>query len=169
MWQITEGRFADVPLGGLALAWLAHSPAALHKGNVTGLTLIDEKADAAQRAALAKVSAGKSGGPWMIFSAVTAYPLGPKYVPFEISANGLESRVRIGSIYEVQLGPILNPVNGTPEEIYLDKPTGFTSKRLTLGASKVMRLKSEFEKLNYDHSGQYGEFSHFDYAGETES
>jgi hypothetical protein len=32
-----------------------------------------------------------------------------------------------------------------------------------------MRLKSEFEKLNYDHSGQYGEFSQFDYAGETES
>jgi len=169
VWQITEGRFGDVPLAGLALAWLAHSPAALHKGNVTGLTLIDEKANAAQRAALAMVSAGKSGGPWMIFSAVTAYPLGPKYVPFEVSTKGLESRVRIGSMYEVQLGPILNPVNGTAEEIYLDKPTGFTSKRLTLGASKVMRLKTEFEKLNYDHSGQYGEFSQFDYAAETES
>ncbi len=169
VWQITEGRFGDVPLAGLALAWLAHSPAALHKGNVTGLTLIDEKANAAQRAALTKLAAGKSGGPWTIFSAVTAYPLGPNYVPFEVAAKGLDSRVRIGAMYEVQLGPILNPVNGTAEELYLDKPTGFTSKRLTLGMAKVMRLKSEFEKLNYDHSGQYGEFSQFDYAGEAES
>jgi len=35
---------------------------ALHKGNVTGLTLIDEKANPAQRAALTKLSEGKSGG-----------------------------------------------------------------------------------------------------------
>jgi len=41
--------------------------------------------------------------------------------------------VRIGDMYEVELGPILNPVTSEPEEIYLDKPTGFTSKRLTLG------------------------------------
>jgi len=49
--------------------------------------------------------------------------------------------VRIGDMYEVELGPILNPVTSEPEEIYLDKPTGFTSKRLTLGRSKLMRLK----------------------------
>jgi hypothetical protein len=51
--------------------------------------------------------------------------------------------------------------------LYLDKGTGFTSKRLTLGRSTTMRLRTEFELLNYDHSGQYGEFSHFEYAGET--
>ena len=30
-----------------------------------------------------------------------------------------------------------------------------------------MRLKTEFNLLNYDHSGFYGEFSHFDYTGEA--
>jgi hypothetical protein len=167
VWQITEGRFGDVPLAGLSMSWLAHSPAALHKGNVTGLTLIDEKANPAQRAALTKLAEGKSGGPWVIFSAVTAHPLGPKFAPFQVQAKALDSRVRIGDFYEVELGPILNPVSGEAEEIYLDKPTGFTSKRLTLGRSKVMRLKTEFSLLNYDHSGQYGEFSHFDYTGEA--
>jgi hypothetical protein len=151
----------------LGVAWLAHSPAALHKGNVTGLTLIDEKATATQRSALAKLAEGESGGPWQIFNAVMSQSLGPKYVPFEIEDKGLDSRVRVGTMYEVQLGPILNPVSGVPEQLYLDKPTGFTSKRATLGMAKVMRLKSEFPKLNYDHSGQYAEFSHFDYAGEA--
>jgi len=149
------------------MSWLAHSPAALHKGNVTGLTLIDEKANSAQREALAKLSEGRSGGPWTIFSAVTAHPIGPKFMPFEVVVKDLSSRVRIGMLYEVELGPILNPVTGDAEEMYLDKPTGFTSKRLTLGRSTVMRLKTEFALLNYDHSGQYGEFSHFDYSGES--
>jgi len=167
VWQITEGRFGDVSLAGLSMSWLAHSPAALHTGNVTGLTLIDEKANPAQRAALAKLSEGKSGGPWMIFSAVTAHALGPQYVPFEVAVKDLSSSVKIGGMLEMQLGPILNPVSGDVEEIYVDKPTGFTSKRLTMGRSKVMRLKTEFALLNYDHSGQYGEFSHFDYSGES--
>jgi hypothetical protein len=169
VWQITEGRFGEVPLAGLSMSWLAHSPAALHKGNVTSLTLIDEKANPAQRAALTTLSEGKSGGPWVIFSAVTAHRLGPKFAPFHVETKTLDSRVRIGDLYEVELGPILNPVSSEPEEIYLDKPTGFTSKRLTLGRSKVMRLKTEFKLLNYDHSGLYGEFSHFDYAGESAS
>ena len=167
VWHITEGKFGNVPLAGLSMSWLAHSPAALHKGNVTGLTIIDEKANAAQRNALTILSQGKSGGPWMIFSAVTAYPLGPKFESFEVVSDKLNSRVRIGNLYHVELAPILNPVSGAAEEIYLDKPTGFTSKRLTLGRSKTMRLKSEFDLLNFDHSGLYGEFSHFDYAGEA--
>jgi len=102
------GRFGEVPLAGLSMSWLAHSPAALHKGNVTGLTLIDEKANAAQRAALTTLSEGKSGGPWVIFSAVTVHRLGPKFAPFHVETKTLDSRVRIGDMYEVELGPILN-------------------------------------------------------------
>jgi hypothetical protein len=56
-------------------------------------------------------------------------------------------------------------VTHEPEEIYVDKPTGFTSKRLTMGASRVFRVKSEV--LSYDHSGKYAEFSNFDYSGEA--
>lgn len=167
VWHITEGRFGDVPLEGLTMSWLAHSPGPLHQGNVTGLTMIEERADAAQRAALTTLSRGKSGGPWVIFGAVMSQHWGPKFAPFEVVVNSLNSRIRIGELYELELGQILNPVTGQAEELYLDKPTGFTSKRLTLGRSKVMRLNTEFSLLNFDHSGQYGEFSHFDYAGEA--
>ena len=167
LWHIEKGNFGSVPLDGVSLAWLAHSPGPLHKGNVTSLGVFDENANPAQRKALATLVEGKSGGPWVIFSAVTAHPLGPKFAPFQVETKALDSRVRIGDLYEVELGPILNPVTSEAEEIYLDKPTGFTSKRLTLGRSKVMRLKTEFNLLNYDHSGLYGEFSHFDYSGEA--
>ncbi len=164
IWRIEEGNFGDVPLDGLHWAWAASSPAAMHLGNVKSLILADERANPAQRDALKTIGEGKSGGPWTIFTAVTSHFYGFHYVPFEMHVDGLASTVRAGQLLELELGPIRNPVSGEPEEIYLDKPTGFTSKRSTLGASKLFRVASD---LAYDHSGKYGEFSHFEYSGET--
>ena len=164
VWQIDKGKFGEVPLAGLAWAWFAHSPGPLHEGNVTWLVLADEKATAEQRRALAKIAEGKSGGPWVIFMAVAGKRLDTKFLRFEVQLDGLNSKVRVGDALTMELGPIPNPVTGEPEEIYLDKPTGFTAKRLTLGASRAMRLDSD---LKYDHSGKYGEFSHYEYSGES--
>ena len=79
--------------------------------------------------------------------------------------DGLKSKARAAGVVEYELGPILNPVSQEPEELYLDKPTGFTSKRLTLGASRVFRVTSS--GMSFDHSGKYAEFSQFDYTGEA--
>jgi hypothetical protein len=70
----------------------------------------------------------------------------------------------VPELLEMELGPILNPVTGEAEEVYLDKPTGFTAKRTALGASRRFRVQGE---LSFDHSGKYGEFSRFEYSGES--
>jgi len=54
-------------------------------------------------------------------------------------------------------------VTGDEEEVYLDKPTGFTAKRSELGMSTVARFKTP--GLEFDNSGQYAEFSKFSYTG----
>jgi hypothetical protein len=113
--------------------------------------------------ALGKLGEGKSGGPWTIFVAVSGKIHAPRYAKFDLKLDGLNSKARAGELMEMELGPILNPVSGQPEEIYLDKPTGFTSKRTTLGASRVFRVDSH---LKFDHSGKYGEYSKLEYAGE---
>ena len=164
LWHIEDGSCGTVSLSGLSWAWCGKSPAAMHLGNVTGQVVIDEKADPSQRAALETIGEGKSGGPWTIFSAVTSTRLPVQVAPFELHLDGLNSKARAGSLLEMELGPILNPVTGDPEELYLDKPTGFTSKRLTLGASRVFRVQAD---LKFDHSGKYGEFSTFEYRGEV--
>ena len=164
VWHIEKGKFGNVPLDGLSWSWVAHSPGPLHQGNVTWMVLADEKATPEQRNAFAKIAEGKSGGPWVIFMAVASHRGDPEYMPFRVDIDGLNSKVQAGNALRMELGPILNPVSGEAEEIYLDKPTGFTSKRLTLGASKVLRVSSE---LNYDHSGKYGEFSKYEYSGES--
>src|SRR5438105_4314617 len=142
LWHLDEGSFGKVPLAGLTFAWYGHAPEALHKGNVTWMIAIDEKATAEQRHALSKLGEGKSGGPWAIFVAVSGKIHSPRFVRFELELNGLNSKARAEYLLEMELGPILNPVSGEAEEIYLDKPTGFTSKRTTLGASRVFRVNS---------------------------
>ncbi|HXP84680.1 MAG TPA: DUF1326 domain-containing protein [Bryobacteraceae bacterium] len=164
LWHIEEGEFGYVRLNGLTWAWCGKSPAAMHLGNVTGQTLIDARADPRQRAALEAISQGKSGGPWTIFTAVMSRRLPDEYVPFDLRLDGLNSTARAPEVLDMQLGPILNPVTGAAEELYLDKPTGFTSHRVTLGASRVFKVNAG---LHFDHSGKYGEFSHFEYSGES--
>lgn len=166
VWHIESGQFGELKLDGLTMAHAGHSPGAVHEGNLTSLIIIDERATALQRDALLKLSQGKAGGPWALFAAVTSKWLEPRFVPFNLQANGLNSRVEAAGVLEMALGPILNPVTNQPEEIYLEKPTGFTAKRSELGRSLEFRVGAE---LNYDHSGQYGEFSHFEYSGEGET
>jgi hypothetical protein len=165
LWHVDQGKFGELSLDGLSFAWIGKAPGPLHEGNVSWLVLVDEKANAAQRKALDTLWAGKSGGPWVIFMTVALSCEGPRYVPFELHLDGINSKARGGGIIEYGLGPILNPVTHEAEEIYVDKPTGFTSKRLTMGASRVFRVKSDV--LTYDHSGKYAEFSKFDYSGEA--
>ena len=84
MWHIEKGNFGDLPLGGLAWAWVGHSPGPPHEGNVTWRVLTDEKASAAQRDALAKIGKGKSGGPGTIFMAAAGKRLDTKFLPFDL-------------------------------------------------------------------------------------
>lgn len=166
LWNITEGDFSGLPLAGLNIAWVAHSPGPLHECKATSQTIIDEKASAAQRDALLQVTHGKFGGPWGIFAAVTAKWLDPIYAPFDVTVADLNSRARVGSYVEMTLAPILNPVTKKPEELYLDKPTGFTSTRATIGRSLTFRVDAG---VKYQHDGQYAEFSHFTYSGGSEA
>src|SRR2546428_208849 len=58
--------------------------------------------------------------------------------------------------------PMTNPVTGADELATLYKPTGFTSKTHELCATRTYRVT--LDRLAYDHSGKYGEFSPFEYA-----
>ena len=163
LWHVEEGEIGGLPLSGLSLAWFAHSPGPLHECKATSQRLLDDKASPEQRNALLKITSGKLGGPWAIFAAVTAKWLDPLFAPFEVQVADLHSKARVGNYLEIALAPILNPVTQEVEQLYLDKPTGFTSTRAAIGRSLSFRVHAG---LQYQHDGQYAEFSHFEYSGE---
>jgi hypothetical protein len=167
VWVVREGRYADISLDGLFFAWAGHSPGPLHKGDVTAVLLVDERATDEQRAALENLwRSGKSGPPFDIFASVTSTWLDTVFAPFEIELDGINTRASIagGRIFEVSQARVRNPVTGAEEELYLDKPTGFTSMRSELGTSHLARFALDGFTLD-DMSGRYAEYAEFEYAG----
>ena len=166
VWAIREGRYGATPLDGLSFAWVVSHPGAVHEGNGTEAWLIDERADEAQRRALEALARGDGvGPPFEILASTVSKRLGVIYAPIELKLDGIRSEVRVGEgrIFELAMTRVRNPVTGDEEELYLDKPTGFTSKRSELGMSTVARVTAD--GLAFDVSGKYAEYAEFDYAG----
>ena len=70
--RIDEGHFADTDLGGLKVALLYSWPGAIFEGNGEMQTIVDERADEAQRAALAAIMVGEGAEPGMIMLQIYA-------------------------------------------------------------------------------------------------
>lgn len=160
-WQIAEGRFGDTVLDGLHISLYAESPGPMHEGHLTTQFIVDEKANEQQREALLTLLKGGVGGPFAVFSSVTETLLDPIYAPYEVSIDGLNSRVKVAGVVEVELDTVKNPVTGAVEELQLVKPTGFTSTLSHLGMSLVYRYTGGFQ---HDHSGKYAEYAAFEYS-----
>src|SRR5262245_34452876 len=67
IWKFEHGHVDDVSLDGLGAAVFAKWPGAIHEGGGRATCYVDERADAAQRAALTRVVRGELGGPWALF------------------------------------------------------------------------------------------------------
>jgi hypothetical protein len=161
-WNIESGRVGDVSLDGVRMGWYAQSPGPLHEGNVEGVVIVDGTTE--QLEAIRALWAEGGGSPWSILASVHS-SLEFRTAPIEFVDAGIRSTARVGggSLYEVGLSRIKNPVTGAEEEIYVDKPTGFTSLRAEVGATTVLRLQTN--GLSYEHSGKYGEYATFSYKG----
>lgn len=162
-WQLEQGIYGDVRLDGLCIGLYANWPAAIHEGNGVATTLIDDRANGAQREALESLVEGRSGGPWAIFRRTFTELQGPNYVPYEVNTEGRLPRVRGGDALTIETEYIRNPV--TKETIHprLALPEGLLVKDLALVGSKRFALTAD--KVRYDHSGRYAAFGFFQYFG----
>lgn len=166
--RIDDGRFGDVDLAGVSFLWYAYAPGAIHEGNMTSLVLVDSKANEEQYEAINTLtSAGNVGMPFDGFVGLTSKFLETARADIEFDSSGdMRStvvRADGGDAYELVTGRVRNPVTGEEEELYLDKPTGFTSLRSELGTSTVSRFNSA--GVSYDNTDRYAEVAKFEYSG----
>jgi hypothetical protein len=160
IWLIEKGHVEDVRLDGLGVALFAKWPAAIHEGGGRASAFVDERADAAQRAALTRVVRGELGGPWGIF--IKTYELSePQAARFDVKLAAHGSRATIGGTVELELQTIRNPVTQAEVHPEVVLPEGLVVKRGAMAASKVFRVGGGVE---FDHSGQYAAFGRFEYA-----
>jgi hypothetical protein len=162
-WQIEQGVYSDVRLDGLSLGLYANWPAAIHEGNGVATSLIDDRANTAQREALQALVEGRSAGPWAIFRKTFKELHGPDYVTYEVDSESRLPRVRAGDALTIETEYIRNPVTKETVHPRLAMPEGLLVKDIALVASKHFKLSAD--KVRYDHSGRYAAFGFFQYFG----
>jgi hypothetical protein len=129
--QIDRGRYGDVPLDGLRWGILGAWPAAIHLGNGTWQSVVDERADPKQRAALETISHGQETEPgkliWQVFSAMVTkqHPTLFKPIYLEIDLAARTASVRVPGLLEGRGEPIRNPVTGAEHQVRVTLPKGF--------------------------------------------
>jgi len=152
-WHVEEGTFGDVRLDGLNFSVFVNWP--------EGVVLIDERADVAQRKAIETLVGGKVGGPWGILGWTWPKVHGPYTVAYELTFDGVNTRISCGEYFEVNGGPIRNPVTGAESHPGVVLPEGIIFKRGDLGTSTLFRVSNG---IKYDHSGKYLAVGPFEYT-----
>ena len=161
---VREGRFGEVVLDGVVFLMGGRSPGPIHEGNGNAFLIVDERATPEQRDALVRLWRGDGVGmPFEGFAEFTTEWFDPIFAPVEARVDGVRSTVKVEGIYELTMSRIPNPVTGDEEEIYLDKPTGFTSLRSEMGNAVTERLSTP--GLSFEHSDTYAEHGEFNYSG----
>lgn len=161
--HVNEGRVNDVALDGLTLGLFARSPAAIHLGNLTLFLLADEKATPSQRQALEPLLRGEYGGVPGIFAGLATKRFGPEFVAADWKPNGLNGYARLGSVVEIQLTPIKNPVTGVESPFTVLLGNGLATDRMELATTTTFRFNHP--ELSYQHPDKFGETFKFHWSG----
>ena len=161
-WHIEQGTYGEVSLAGLGLSLAVNWPAAIHQGNGEGLAVIDERADGRQRAALAALLGGGAGGPWKILRTTVSTLHGPEYASYDVAIDDYRSRVKVGSLIDLQMEPVKNPVTQAELHPRVLLPEGMVFKDGMLGASSTFRITGP---VSFEHSGKYAAVAPFEYRG----
>ena len=160
-WHVVRGSVGGVALDGLNFSVYVNWPGAIHEGNGEGVILVDERADDRQREAVALLTRGEAGGPWGVLAWTWPKVHGPVAVPYELTFNGLASRLKAGNAVELEFTTIKNLVNGAEVHPGVVLPEGLSVKKADLGCSKVFRVG---EGIAMDHSGKDTAIGPFEYA-----
>jgi len=160
--QIRQGHFGDTRLDGLSAVSILRWPGPIHEGGGEALTIIDERADAAQRQALLTILSGEETDPgatiWNVFASVIERVFDPVFRKIELEVDVEE---RVGRIYIEGLAegtgqPIRNPVTGEVHRARIDLPDGFEYSIAEIG-SATFRTTGPIEMSFED---RYAQFAH---------
>ncbi len=129
-WRIDRGHFGDVRLDGLHAVNTYAWPGRIHEGKGTMQSIIDERANEAQRRALAAILQGEGAqaGAVMlaIYRAMCSTYHEPLFRPIrlEIDVAGRTATLSIPGVLDTVVEPIRNPVTGAPHRARIDLPLG---------------------------------------------
>ncbi len=159
--RIEEGRFGDLRLDGLAFVVLYAWPGAVHEGGGEMLAIVDERADAARRAALVKIVHGEETEPgathWWVYRSTVTRVHDPVFAPieFEVDVEARTARLRVPGLVEAAGAPIVSPATGREHRARIVIPDGMEFTEAEMGAG-MTRARGP---IPLDFADRYGQFN----------
>jgi len=143
--RIDEGHYGDTKLNGLIGINIWDWPGPIHEGNGTMQSIIDERADDAQRAALTAVLQGEGAEPGTvmlaIYRAMCTTVLDPVFAPAELNIDvaARTASLKVPGLVEAAVDPLKNPVSGAEWQARIDLPAGkeFHQAEVATGRTKA--------------------------------
>ena len=156
VFHIEKGRYDQVPLDGLNVAIVAHTPGIMGSGNWTVAAYIDERADDQQTQALGAIFGGAEGGPMAAFAPLISNHLSPKKVAINYAVNGKSRSVEIPGIMHMSVDPL--PTMHSGGEMWATVGHPVAPDRLALAVGGKSSTFAD-HGMRWDNSGKNGHYA----------
>ena len=160
VFRIDEGDFGGLALGGCKFAFVLRSGKVMADGNWIFAVVVDA-ADAAQRAALARLAGGDAGGtPGLIRTNLVSDFRGVEYQPIEFEMTGLTRRAAVPGLFAFEIDGVASR-NRSGEPYYIDNTAHPANRRLALARAKDLHVHSFGLDLDMTGQGNNGHYAPF--------
>jgi hypothetical protein len=167
VFRIDAGSCGETKLDGLKFALVIRSGKVMADGNWIFAGVVDDRADDAQRQALAAIVGGQAGGtPAFIRENLVSDFRGVEFKPVEFDLAGLKRSVVIPDILAFEIEGV-TPRNRADEPFYIDNTAHPANRRLALARSKETHVHGFGLDLDLVGKGNNGHFAPFAWTGQT--
>jgi hypothetical protein len=164
VFRIDAGSCGDTKLDGLSFALVIRSGKVMADGNWVFAGVVDERADDAQRQALAAIVGGQAGGPpAFIRENLVSDFRGVEFKPIEFTLDGLRRSTVIPDVLSFEIEGVASR-NRSGEPFYIDNTAHPANRRLALARSKQTHVHGFGLNLDIVGKGNNGHFAPFAWA-----
>jgi hypothetical protein len=165
--SVREGHYGDTPMAGVRFSRVMWWPGAVHQGGGTRQLIIDASASQDQWQAIDRLESDLDSHPFFgIYGSMAPTRMETISAPieFELDREGRKARLSIGTLAEVRVEPIRNPVTGLEHRARINLPNGFEYNLAEIG-NTVSAVIDLAEPLNLRLDNSYAQLAPIDWSG----
>jgi hypothetical protein len=160
--SIEHGHFGAVALDGLGFIVLGLTPEAMAKGNWSVGLVVDERASAEQRDAIAAIAGGAAGGPMGALAGLIGTFLGVQSASIRFDHAGRKWSVTAPGLVDMAAEGVMGLNPDATEPMHLDHTGHPAADRVALARASMSHVHAfglSWDDVTGENNGQYAPFS----------